>query len=205
MADPWRESDARFRLLVEAVKDYAIFMLDPAGPRGDLERGREAHQGLRGAARSSASTSRVSTTKGPAQRRDLRARAGDRRAREALRGRGLARAQGRLEVLGQRGDHGAAEQERRAGRIHQGDARPDRAPPPAGRAAARRQGRGGDPRARRVPVAGVARAEDAAHDPADAARHAAGRASAIRRTRRSRPSSGAPPRAAAAWRASSTR
>jgi PAS domain S-box-containing protein len=29
--DPWRESDTRFRLLVEAVKDYAIFMLDPQG------------------------------------------------------------------------------------------------------------------------------------------------------------------------------
>jgi PAS domain S-box-containing protein len=31
VTDPWRESDARFRLLVEAVKDYAIFMLDPHG------------------------------------------------------------------------------------------------------------------------------------------------------------------------------
>ena len=31
MTDPWHESDARFRLLVDAVKDYAIFMLDPQG------------------------------------------------------------------------------------------------------------------------------------------------------------------------------
>jgi PAS domain S-box-containing protein len=31
LADPWHESDARFRLLVDAVKDYAIFMLDPKG------------------------------------------------------------------------------------------------------------------------------------------------------------------------------
>ncbi len=31
VADPWHERDARFRLLVDAVKDYAIFMLDPQG------------------------------------------------------------------------------------------------------------------------------------------------------------------------------
>ncbi len=29
--DPWREPEARFRMLVETVKDYAIFMLDPEG------------------------------------------------------------------------------------------------------------------------------------------------------------------------------
>ena len=29
--DQLRESQTRFRLLVEAVKDYAIFMLDPSG------------------------------------------------------------------------------------------------------------------------------------------------------------------------------
>ncbi len=29
--DPWRKGDSPFRMLVEAVKDYAIFMLDPKG------------------------------------------------------------------------------------------------------------------------------------------------------------------------------
>ena len=44
--DQLRESQARFRLLVEAVKDYAIFMLDPSGRGHDVERRRRAHQGL---------------------------------------------------------------------------------------------------------------------------------------------------------------
>ena len=40
------ESESRFRRLVEAVVDYAIFQLDPDGHRHDLERGRAADQGL---------------------------------------------------------------------------------------------------------------------------------------------------------------
>ena len=32
-----RESEEKFRLLVETVKDYAIFMLDTEGRRGELE------------------------------------------------------------------------------------------------------------------------------------------------------------------------
>ena len=43
-ADP---TDAQFRLLVESVTDYAIFLLDIAGQGHELERGRRAHQGLR--------------------------------------------------------------------------------------------------------------------------------------------------------------
>ena len=56
-----RASEARFRLLVEAVKDYAIFMLDPSGRVVTWNAGAAAHQGLRRRARSSASTSRGST------------------------------------------------------------------------------------------------------------------------------------------------
>ena len=50
------ESEHRFRLLVEGVTDYAIYMLDPRC-RDQLERRRRAHQGLRAPPKSSASTS----------------------------------------------------------------------------------------------------------------------------------------------------
>ena len=42
------DSEQRFRLLVEGVKDYAIYMLDTRGHRHQLERGRAEHQGLYG-------------------------------------------------------------------------------------------------------------------------------------------------------------
>ena len=35
--EPLRESDERFRLLVESIGDYAIFMLDARRDRHDLE------------------------------------------------------------------------------------------------------------------------------------------------------------------------
>ena len=41
-----RESERRFRLLVEGVTDYAIFMLDPDGTRRQLESRRRTPQGL---------------------------------------------------------------------------------------------------------------------------------------------------------------
>ena len=41
-----RESERRFRLLVEGVVDYAIYMLDPERHRHQLERRRGADQGL---------------------------------------------------------------------------------------------------------------------------------------------------------------
>ena len=73
------------------------------------------------------------------RRRQVRARAGGRGARRTLRGRGLAAAQGRHAVLGERGDHRAAQPRRRAGRVRQGDARSDRAPPAGTGAAAARE------------------------------------------------------------------
>ena len=56
-----RESERQFRLLVQSVTDYAIYMLDPDGhvPAGTL--GAAAHQGLYAATRSSASISPAST------------------------------------------------------------------------------------------------------------------------------------------------
>ncbi len=41
-----RLSQERFRLLVEEVRDYAIFMLDPTGKDPELERGCAENQGL---------------------------------------------------------------------------------------------------------------------------------------------------------------
>ncbi len=46
--------EGRYRLLVDAVTDYAIYMLDPDGHRRQLESGRGALQGLSTPARSSA-------------------------------------------------------------------------------------------------------------------------------------------------------
>ena len=41
--------DRRYERLVDAITDYAIYMLDPAGDRDQLERRRRAVQGLRAA------------------------------------------------------------------------------------------------------------------------------------------------------------
>ena len=40
------ESERKFRLLVQGVTDYAIYMLDPEGRDHELEHGGRAHQGL---------------------------------------------------------------------------------------------------------------------------------------------------------------
>ena len=40
------ESERSFRLLVEGVADYALYMLDPDRDRDQLEYRRAAHQGL---------------------------------------------------------------------------------------------------------------------------------------------------------------
>ena len=62
-------SEERFRLLVEGVQDYAIFMLDPRGPWSHLERRRASASRATAPRRSSGSTSRCST---PAGRPPLR-------------------------------------------------------------------------------------------------------------------------------------
>ena len=41
-----RHSEEQFRLLVQGVTDYAIYMLEPGRHRHQLERRRRAHQGL---------------------------------------------------------------------------------------------------------------------------------------------------------------
>ena len=124
-----RVSDADFRLLVEAIADYAIFLLDPDGHVAHLERRRRAHQGLRAPTRSSASTSRVFYPPEALGARLARSTSCEVARRDGpLRGRRLARAQGRHAVLGQRRHHRAARRRRRAARLRQGHARPHRAP-----------------------------------------------------------------------------
>jgi PAS domain S-box-containing protein len=44
--DALRDSEQRFRLLVQGVTDYALYMLSPEGIGHQLEFGRRAHQGL---------------------------------------------------------------------------------------------------------------------------------------------------------------
>ena len=56
-----RESEQRFRMLVQGVKDYAIYMLDPDGRVTNWNAGAAADQGLCARTRSSASISRAST------------------------------------------------------------------------------------------------------------------------------------------------
>ena len=93
------ESERRFRLLVQGVTDYAIYMLDPEGPRHQLERRAPSGSRATRPTRSSASISRASTptrTAPPA----CPSRRSRPRARRPLRGRRLARAQGRHAASG---------------------------------------------------------------------------------------------------------
>ena len=71
---PSTRATARFRLLVEAVKDYAIFMLDPTGRVATWNAGAERIKGYDAPTRSSASTSRASTDE-EVRARQVRARA----------------------------------------------------------------------------------------------------------------------------------
>ena len=96
-----RESERRFRLLVEGVTDYAIYMLDPEGKVVSWNPGAERIKGYP-ARKSSASTSPASTPRRTGERTapDRRSRPAD-RDRE-IRSRGLAREQGRQPLLGER-------------------------------------------------------------------------------------------------------
>ena len=133
-----RQSEERFRLLVEGVPRLRDLHARSRRPRRDLERRRRAHQGLRGRARSSASTSRSSTRPRPSPRgkpeHELEVAAREGRFEDE----GWRAAQGRHALLGQRRHHRPARRTRRAARLRQGHPRPDRAP-------ARGDARGGGP------------------------------------------------------------
>ena len=120
-----RQSEERFRLLVESVRDYAIFMLDPAGHVLTWNAGAERFKGYRADEIIGQHFSRFYPPEALARglpEHELEVAARGRR----LRGRRLARPQGRLAVLGQRRHHGDARRGRRAARLRQGHARPDR-------------------------------------------------------------------------------
>ena len=136
---PGRELEAanascEFRLLVSSVRDYAIFMLDPDGRIETLERGRRAAQGLRGATRSSAGTSRVlhrrrTARAAPAARARDRGRATAATRRRAGGSARTARSSGRTSMI-----TAVRDADGRADRLREGHARPHRAP--GGRAGA---------------------------------------------------------------------
>lgn len=115
-----RQSEERFRLLIEGVQDYAIFMLDPEGIVGSWNAGAAR---IKGYEASEIIGRHFSTFYPP----DAVARGWPEhelemaRALRPLRGRGLAGAQGRLPLLGQRGDHRAPRQHRPAARLRQGN------------------------------------------------------------------------------------
>ena len=163
--------------LVEGVKDYAIYMLDPEGRVTSWNAGAERIKGYKAqeiiGRHFSAFYPQEAIAKklaGAGARHGARAR--------ALRGGGRARAQGRRRVLGQRRDHAAVRPARRAARLRQGDARPDRAQARRGAG----EGRAPD---QRVPRHARARAAQSAR--ADQQRAAPARA---QRARRRRPRSG---------------
>ena len=126
-------SDEPFRLLVESVKDYAIFILDPGGHVLTWNPGAERIKGYRA---DEIIGKHFSIFYPP---EDIAAGKTEREleiaiARRSLRGGGLARSQGRLAHLGQRHDHRASQPRGQADRLRQGHARSHRAP----------RGRGGD-------------------------------------------------------------
>ena len=91
------DSERRFRLLVEGVIDYAIYMLDPDGHHHQLERRRRAHQGLRGRRDHRPAFQLFYPPEG-SRRGTAGAVAGNRAARTEIRGRRLAGPQGRHAV-----------------------------------------------------------------------------------------------------------
>src|SRR6478735_6792762 len=95
-------SEDRYRLLVGAVRDYAIYLLDANGRVSSWNPGAERFKGY-GADEIIGQHFSVFYTPED-QQADVPRRAGDGTARGALRGRGLARAQGWQQVLVQRGD-----------------------------------------------------------------------------------------------------
>jgi hypothetical protein len=120
----WR--DEPYRRMVEEIRDYAVFLLGHGRTRGQLEPGGPAHKGVQ--ARGNHRAALLHVLSAVRDRQALAAtRAGDRRALGPLRGRGLACAQGRRALLGQRRDHRDPQSGRAAPRVLQDHPRPHRA------------------------------------------------------------------------------
>ena len=118
--------EEQYRLLVDAVIDYAIYMLDPQGQRVELEQRRAPAERLRGVGDHRPAFLALLHRGGP-RRRPAATRPGGGRARRPLRERGLARAQGRYALLGERGDRRHPRRQRHAAGVRQGHARHYRA------------------------------------------------------------------------------
>ena len=99
--------DASFRVFIETVRDYALLMLDPTGRVISWNPGAEAIKGYK-ADEIIGKHFSVFYPPEAIERGRAGARAGDGRSRRPIRGRRLARAQGRHAVLGERGHHGTA-------------------------------------------------------------------------------------------------
>ena len=94
--------DGRYRLLVEAIHDYAIYMLDPTASSTSWNPGAQRFKGYTAARNRRPALLAFLHRGGPASR-PARARTGDGAARRQVRERRLARAQGWHPLLGLRG------------------------------------------------------------------------------------------------------
>src|SRR3954466_15687338 len=95
-----RADDARFRLLIEAVTDYAIYMLDPHGTVASWNAGAQRFKGYSEDEIVGEHFSRFYTEED--RQTELPRRALEIAARGAFRAGRLARPQGRMPVLGAR-------------------------------------------------------------------------------------------------------
>ena len=130
-AEGLRRSEERFRLLVAAVEDYAIFMLDPAGHIVSWNAGAQRSKGYL-AEEIIGQHFRVFYPPEEQARQHPEHELEVAAAGRALRGGGLAHPQGRLPVLGQRADHRGVQRRRRAHRVCQGHPRHHRTAAGAG-------------------------------------------------------------------------
>jgi integral membrane sensor domain MASE1 len=135
------DTERRFRLMVDSVVDSPSSCLDARRARRELERRRAAHLGLRAGRDRGPALLAFLSARGP-RAQEAALGAGGRRGRGPLRGGRLARAQGRLVLLGQRDHHSGARRHRQASRLRQGGARSHRAQPGRGRADPRQGDRG---------------------------------------------------------------
>ena len=99
---PALDDGLRLQLLIDAVTDYAIYMLDPDGTSSSWNSGARADQGLRADEIIGQHFSRFFTAEDQAAGLPAQAILETAQAARPVRGRGLARAQGRQPLLGQR-------------------------------------------------------------------------------------------------------
>ena len=115
-----RHSEQRFRLMVDAVREYAIFMLDTEGHVTSWNAGAERAKGWT-AAEVIGQHFRVFYPREQQEARHPEHELEHRGSRGGLPGRGVAGPQGRQPVLGLRHDHQDHRRGRPSHRLRQGD------------------------------------------------------------------------------------